>query len=326
MAKKPAKKPIFSDTTARAGSSASKTRTRKLNKRERAKKTKTTQRSKPLPKARVLLWQSLKQLYANKKLFIGIIAVYGVLYLLFVKGISANFQLGSLKDNLTTALGGKMSALGTGVALYGLLLGSASTTSNDSGGIYQTLLIIIVSLALIWALRQTHNKTVKLRTRDAYYKGMFPLVPFAIILIIMFVQFLPALITASLYSVASNSATLATTPEKVVGIGVLLAGLIWTFYMISSSLFAMYIVTLSGATPMASLKAAKQLVRYRRQIIFRKVVFVPAVLLLFSAVVLIPLIILAPPVAEVLFALATIALPAVLHSYFYNLYRSLLND
>ena len=313
-------------TTPKSVPSQNGTRTRKLSKRQKTKKAKTVQRNRALPKARVLFYRSLKQLYEHKKLFLGILAIYGVLYLLFVKGISANFQLGSLRDSLESAFGGKMSALSTGVALYGLLLGSAGTTANDSGGVYQTILLIIVSLALIWALRQTYSKTPKLKIRDAYYKGMFPLVPFMIVLFVIFIQFLPALIVASLYSVAQSSATLVGPLETTIAVVILLAGLSWTFYMVSSSLFAMYIVTLNNATPRASLKAAKQLVKYRRQMIIRKVLFLPMVLLVLSALVLIPLIIFAAPLAEVLFALSTIAIPAVLHSYFYTLYRSLLHE
>lgn len=300
------------------------TRLKKLNRKQSKKQLKTTQKQLPLPNAFVLLSKSLQHLWRNKRLFAGLLLVYAVLYVLFVKGISANFQLGSLRDNLNSAFGGKMSKLNTAVALYGLLLGSSTSSSNQSGSLYQTIFIIIMSLALIWALRQTYAADHKISVRDSFYKGMYPLIPFIGVLFVVMLQFLPALTVGSLYSYVQGNGIVVGFAQQAIATSILVLGMFWTFYMVSSSLFALYIVTLPDARPMASLRAAKKLVKYRRLLIMRKVFTLPVMLLLFSAIVLIPLIILLPVAAELLFMAFTVGLLAVIHSYCYTLYRSLL--
>ena len=299
-------------------------RLKKLTKRQDKKVAKTSQRSLAIPNAWVLLGQSLRHMYRNKKLFGGILLIYGLLYVLFVKGISANFQLGDLRENLNETFGGKMGGLGTGVALYGLLLGSAGSSGSDTGGAYQTVLVIVISLALIWALRVTYGKESEPRIRDSFYKGMYPLVPFIIVSLVIIVQLLPALITTSLFSIIQNNGLAVGALQNSLVVALFAVGLFWSLYMLSSSLFALYIVTLPDTAPFAALKSARNLIRYRRMILIRKVFFLPFILLLFSAVILIPLIILIPVAAEVLFMLFSVVLLGVVHSYLYTLYRRLL--
>jgi hypothetical protein len=320
-AKKPQKKAVKVIKT-NAG-----TRLKKLTRKQSKKQEKVTQRQAQLPNAWVLLGRSLRHLWRNKKLFAGILLVYAVLYILFVKGVSANFQLGSLRSSLDKTFSGKLSGFSSAVALYGLLLGSATTSSNQSGSIFQTFFVVIVSLALIWALRQTYSPNAdakKMKIKDSFYCSTYALIPFLSVLFIIFIQFIPALIVSSLYSIVKSNGVAVGIVQQAIALCILFLGLFWTFYMISGSLFAMYIVTLPNATPRASLKAAKKLVRYRRLIILRKVLLLPIVLLMFSAAVLIPLIILLPIAAELLFIVFTISLLAVIHSYFYTLYRSIL--
>lgn len=300
-------------------------RLRPLSRRQRKIRDKNNQKLKSLPKARQILAAAIKNLWDNKRFFGGILLVYGLLYILLVKGISANFQLGNLKQNLNDAFGGQLGTLNTGLALYGLLLGSAGSGVDATAGTYQTFLLITVSLALIWALRQTHTaKSAKIKARDSYYKGMYPLVQFILVLFVIFLQLLPALIFSSLYSVGQNSGTFVGGLQQIISVGVLIGAVLLSLYWLSSSIFALYIVTLPDARPMASLRAAKKLVRFRRSLIIRKVVFLPIVMLLFSALVLVPLIIFLPVAAELLFVVFSVGSLALVHAYFYNLYRSLL--
>jgi len=299
-------------------------RLRRLERRKESKRERSLQAQKPLPSSWTLLNDSLRQLYRNKRLFLGIIAVYGLLYVLFVKGLSANFQLGTLRQSLNDALGSELGTLGTGVALYGLLLGSAGSGETATAGTYQTTILVLVSLAVIWALRQTFAEPKQLRIRDSFYRGMYPLVPFLLTGMIILLQLLPALIMGSLYSVVQSNGLATNALQQIIAAILLLGGLLLSLYWVSSSLFALYIVTLPHGVPLGSLKAAKKLVRFRRAEVIRKVIFLPLILLLTSAIVLIPLIIFIAPAAEVLFMAFTIAIIAVVHGYFYTLYRSLL--
>jgi hypothetical protein len=297
-------------------------RLRRLTRWQRAKNEKQQQRTTKLPSAWVLLGQSLRRLYRQKRLFLGILIVYALLYILFVKGITANFQLNTLRQELTTTFEGKLNGFSTGVALYGLLLGTATNGASDTASTYQTVLVVIISLALIWALR--YGDYAKARIRESFYKGMYPLVPFVAVGLVLLLQALPALIVSSLFSTIQNSGLAVGALQQLIAIIILALGLFWSLYMLSSSLFALYIVTLPDAYPRAALKAARKLVRFRRIAILRKVLFLPVILLLASAIILIPLIIFVAPAAEILFMIFTILVLSIVHSYFYTLYRSLL--
>ena len=324
ITKKPAQKTVSTKRT------SSGPRVKKLNrkqfKRRSAENLKIAQRQKQLPAAWVLLGQSLKQLYRYKRTFLGVACIYALFYVLFIRGVSANFQLGNLRHNLQTTFNGKLGTVNSGVALFGLLLGTAGTSSGGSAGVYQTILVILISLAVIWALRAGYGKTVKVRIKDSFYKSTGSLIPFIAICLVLVLQLLPALIVSSLYSGVQSGGYLVGWFQRSVAVAILAAGLIWTLYMLSSTLFAMYIVTLDGAKPWSTLRAAKQLVRFRRIIVIRKVLFLPIVLLLFAFIILLPLIIFLPTAAEVLFLIFTILMLPVVHSYLYTLYRSLIND
>ncbi len=319
------KKPLIKKTLALSSKKAG-PRLKKLNKKQHKLVYKKEQQQKKLPPAWTILFLSLKHLYRHKWTFLGILLIYAIFYILFIKGISANFQLGNLRKNLTTTFNGKLNSFNTGVALFGLLLGTAGSGNSESAGIYQTVLVIIVSLAFIWALRASFGNSNKVSIKDSFYKSTGSLIPFIVICVLLVVQLLPALIVGSLYSSVQSSGILVGWFQKGVAIAILVSGVVWTLRMISSTLFALYIVTLADAKPWASIKAARQLVIFRRTIVIRRILFLPVVLLLFSAIVLLPLIIFIPTAAEVLFLIFTILLLGVMHSYFYTLYRRLIND
>jgi hypothetical protein len=94
--------------------------------------------------------------------------------------------------------------------------------------------------------------------------------------------------------------------------------------MVSSSIFALYIVTLPDVTPMQALRSARELVRYRRWSIARKVLFLPVSLLVIAAVIMVPVILLVTPASEWVFFILSMLSIAVIHSYMYSLYRELL--
>jgi hypothetical protein len=277
----------------------------------------------PLPKARTLFAATLKQLWRHKKLFGGIVTIYGLLNLLLVRGLSGSSDLGQLKsalDSLTHGVGGKISS---SLASFAYLLASSGSGNTATSGMYQSVLLIICSLAFIWALRQVlANHTV--RIRDSFYQGMYPLVPFMLTFLLLGVQLLPLVIGGSLYSTVISNGIAVHFWEKTLWL-VLFIGLgLWSLRMITASVFAVYITTLPDMTPLRAYRSARQLVYGRRLYIWRKLIFLPVVLLLLAAAIELPLILFLTPVAAwIFFALSMLALPIV-HSYLYNLYREML--
>jgi hypothetical protein len=178
-------------------------------------------------------------------------------------------------------------------------------------------------LAELWALRQVYANN-KPRVRDAFYQGMYPLVPFILILLVIGLEIVPLAVGAFLYTTVVNNGIAATAVEQAMWLLLFLVFAVATVYMLCSTLFALYIVTLPNTTPMAALRSSRQLVLHRRWTIVRKLLFLPVALIALTAVIVTPLIIFAAPIAPwVFFGLSTLLLPVV-HAYLYSLYRSML--
>lgn len=275
-----------------------------------------------LPSAWKLLGQTLSTLWHNKRVFLGLAVVYGVLNLVLVRGLNGGADISSLKQQMAASLGNP-GQLATDFSVFVSLLGSSGNDANPAAGPYQFFLLLVVSLATIWAARQVMAGHA-VRVRDAFYRGMYPLVPFVLVFVVVLLQTLPLLIGGLLYTIVVNVGIAATPVEQMLWGLLALVLAIVTIYMLCSSLFALYIVTLPDMTPRRALKSARQLVRYRRGQIFRKLLFLPLALLGMAAVVVLPFIWLVPPVAQWVFFAYSMLTLVIVHTYMYRLYKALL--
>lgn len=276
-----------------------------------------------LPSVYRLTRQAWEVLWRHRKLFAGLTIVYGLLNLILVQGLASSTDVASLKKELDSVFTGNAGALVTGVGVFAVLVSSAGNSSSQTAGAYQIILSLITSLAVIWSLRQVMmDKTV--RVKDAYYQGMYPFIPLVLVMLVIVLQLLPLLIGAGLYSiVVSNGIAIGIIEKLAFGL-VALALACWTIYMLSSSIFAIYIVTLPDMTPRKALKSAKGLVKSRRWSVIRKIIALPIILLIVSAVIMLPIILIITPLAQWVFFILTMFGLVALHTYLYTLYRDLL--
>ncbi len=277
----------------------------------------------PLRSAFKILFQAMVTLRTHWRLFLTITVIYGVLTVILVHGLGGSLNLTGLKNELKSGFSGRWSSLLTGVTLFSYLLGSAGTSVNPAGGVYQTILVIIISLVTIWALRQVVAGS-NIRARDAFYKGLYPLVPFILVLLVVGLQLIPLLLGSWLYATVVTNSIAITAFEKFVWAVLAFLLVLLSLYMVCSSIFALYIVTLPDMTPMKALRSARQLVRYRRWTVVRRLLFLPVALLILGAVIMIPLIIFLTPLAEWVFFFLTMFMLVVFNTYMYTLYRELL--
>lgn len=273
-----------------------------------------------VPGAPRLLAGAVKVLGSNWKVFAGIIGVYALLNILFAQGLAALQNLDSAKTSLDQAESSS-GALVTGLALFVSLAGFANT--DPAAAVYQFVLALIASLAVVWALRQVYAQNM-VRVRDAFYKGMFPLVPFVLVLLVIGVQLIPFLIGAFVYSIVSATGVAASAAELVLWGTMFFLLALASLYMVASSIFALYIVCLPDMTPIQALRSARKLVLGRRWMVLRKVVFLPIAIVLLALVLLMPLLVYATAIAGWVYFLYSMAGLAIVHSYMYRLYRSLL--
>ena len=278
----------------------------------------------PLPSWWELFKKSLSLIGENKKQIAWFFVIYGALNLILVRGIESPVDTESLKETFNIIFDSETATLATGFTSFGLLL-DAST--RGAGGElaqgYQTILLIISTLALIWLYRnqQAGNKvTMKM----AFYRGMYPLIPFVLVLAVIGLQMFPAIVGNFLYTAVIEAGLVVSGTEQAVWLVFFFATVLLSLYMVSSSVIALFIVTLPEMQPMESLRQATELVRYRRFALLRKAFAAMIIVFAILFVVVLPILFIAPALAEwMFFSVTVIAVPLIV-GYLFSLYRELL--
>lgn len=277
--------------------------------------------NKPLPGIWRLLKQALLPLRQHKKLFIGIMVINFGLSIIFASVISSSIDFVSVKDELNQAFGGELDKVTSATTLFAYLLNSAGGQAGGSN--YQLFITLITSLATIWAIRQVLAGE-RIRVRQAFYQGMYPLVPFMLVLFVIALQLLPFLIGSSLLSTVIQNGLAISGAEQAVWWVVFGLLSLLSLYLVLSSIFALYISTLPNMTPIKALRSARGLVLHRRLSVGLRLLGLPIVLGIIYFGVLVPLIFLVPVlVVPAFLAVGSFSL-VLTHSYLYNLYRALL--
>lgn len=244
----------------------------------------------------------------------SIVLVYTLINLIFASGLSSfNSTITSVEDVVGQSPG----------AFSGGLDGFVSLLGSGSGSALQSVLVIIESLVIIWALRHLLAGK-KIGVKEAYYHATGPLIPFVLVILVIIIQLLPLTLGTAALGVVLTS--VFTSDAAVTIIFSILFALLaaWSLYMLCSSIMAMYIVTLPNMPPRHALRAAKNLVSFRRWQLMRRLVFLPIFLLLVMAVIILPLVLLLPSLAVIVFYLLGMVALLFGHAYLYSLYRSLL--
>ena len=274
--------------------------------------------------ARRLLVRSATQLWRYKKVLGGVLLVYAVLQLVFVQGVLGS-DFAEMSELVKGLMDGAWAGLASGVTLLSYLAGSAGQAATAEAGIYQTVLLVFVSLAFIWGLRQLlADKTI--RIRDTFYQGMYPLVPFLLVVAVIGLQLIPLLIGSWLYQTVVSVGIAVSFIEQAIWLLIFGVLGVLSLYMVLSSIFALYIVTLPNMTPMRALRSARQLVLHRRLAVLWRLLFLAIVIVILGSLVLLPIIMFVPVLAPWVFYLLTVLAVGLAHTYVYDLYRELLRE
>lgn len=297
-------------------------RVRRLTKKQhRSKAKKQVRQLKPLPGSFRLTWDVLLAIRRYWRTLGGIVTVYLLLNILFASGIgniSASFDI--IKEDLKTS---SSDGLWRAAAGFTSLVGSSGTSGSPTGSTLQSALFVLASLVIIWALRHLMAGQL-VSVKQAYYKSMAPLIPFLLVLVVIIIQLLPVTIGAGILAAVATSVFTDTTIATIVTsiLFVMLAG--WSLYMVSASLFALYIVTLPDMEPRQALRSARELVSFRRLAVIRKIFFMPIFILAVMAAIIVPLILYASAIVPAVFYVLSMLSILFIHTYLYSLYRSLL--
>lgn len=276
--------------------------------------------NKRLPGIFKLVKLSLVPIKKNKKLFYGLIFLQFLISIIFVIGIDSIYNFLTVKSDIQAVFGDVGGKYAQSIALLSYVIGLGT---DSFGSNLQFFITLIFSLAIIWSIRQvTAGENV--RVKQAFYEGMYPMIPLLIVIFIIGLQLIPLTIGNFLISAVISGGIAITFIEQ--SLWWVLFGLLalLSIYMVLSSIFALYIVTLPGMTPLKALRSARGLVQHRRISVALRLLGLPAVGLLFYVVVLIPLILIIPILVVPMFALLGSFGLFFAHSYVYNLYRELL--
>lgn len=276
--------------------------------------------TKKLPGIVKLVKLSLKPLKMNKKLFFGFILLQFILSIVFVIGVDSVYNFLSVKENAQNTFAEADGKYAQSFALLGYVIGLSTkgTASN-----LQFFLTLIFSLAIIWSIRQVlAGEHIVLK--QAFYQGMYPIIPFLLVLLVIGLQLVPFSIGNFLITAVISGGLAASLAEQFIWWLVFGLLALLSLYMLMSSIFALYMVTLPDMTPLKALRSARRLVMHRRIGIGLRLLGLPFLAVLAYMLVMLPLILILPVLVVPIFAFLNSFGLFFVHSYIYNLYRELL--
>lgn len=250
--------------------------------------------------------------------FAGISIVYGFGVLIFVR----SFSISSSAVESVASKSGLMGKLGGTVSQIANLLNDANISLSTASSVYQIIISTICCLALIWTFRQvlSHEKA---SLKQSFYQGMSPLIKYLLVLAMFGVHLLPLAIGAYIFSIIINSGVY-TTFELWVTLIIFLALSLWTLWLITHSMFALFIATLPEMTPVRALRSAKKMVYRRRLIIWRKLLGAIILAALVVVMVMLPFVLWWTTAAPwIVYLLSVLAIP-ISQAYLYTIYREIL--
>lgn len=294
-----------------------------------------------LPKSITFVKEVHKTLWRERRTFLLMAIVFTLLYIVMV-GFIAQDEYTALSDTLkqtsSDVLTGTFGSIEQAGVLLLSLVGSATSSYGDEAQqVMSGLLFLLLWLSVVWFLR---NRLAggKAKLRDALYNSGAPLMSTLMVMVLIAIQTIPLAIAVIGYYAAASSGLLDSgIPAMLFWIGAALLAVL-TFYWVSSSIFAMAIVTLPGVYPYKAIKSAGDIVLGRRvRIVWRWVVMF-IVLALWWLVIMVPVILLEGwarstwpvlvdvPIVPVVMVVAIVMSVIWVATYVYLLYRKVVDN
>lgn len=229
------------------------------------------------------------------KTFALLAVVYSLLYAVLV-GIQSQDSYTTLVDTLKQTSGDIFSGNWGAIGQAGLLFVSISSlgvseSSTEAQQIFSVLVFLMAWLTTVWLLRNL-LAGYKVRLRDGLYNSGSPLFAMAVLALVIAAQLIPAALAFLGYTAAAGSGLLEGGAASMlfwIGAGLLC---VLSLYWITSSLFAMIIITVPGTYPYQAIKAAGDLMIGRRIKILLRWLWMALMVVLAWLLVLIPIILL----------------------------------
>jgi hypothetical protein len=264
-----------------------------------------------------MLWQ-------HRGLFLCIVAVLVVLELSLAGALITRDHFAQAKQSIDMT-GGALNSISGGFTLLVSMFSLTGQGGSPAGAVYQIIILTIISLAMIYALRHVYGKdATPIIMRAAFYNGMYPLVPYLLVLLVIIAEVLPMALGVGLYTIVGANGLATSLTEQLIWVPLTLALTMLSLYLLASTVFGLYIATLPDMTPMRALRSAREFVAARRFAVIRKLLFIPFAALTVTALLVVPSIMFLGFIAPWIFFAVIMLLFPIVHGYMYALYRALL--
>jgi hypothetical protein len=281
-------------------------------------------------------------LWGHRKLFACVVIAYALITIAVVN-LSSEALYSQMRDTINQSSGETFVGAWGEVGKAGLLLVAGVTGSfNESSAttqtqVYVTLIGLLTWLTIVWLLRAILAGR-KPKMRDGLYNAGAPIVSTFLVATVIVFQLLPLALAIFGYNAAVASGLLEGGVEAMMFWSV--AGLltVLSLYWITSTIFALVVVTLPGMYPMQALRTAGDLVIGRRVRILLRLLWMAMIVVLTWVVTVIPIILFDGWLKAVLPSISWLPLvPLTLlimgsltivwsASYVYLLYRRIVED
>ena len=301
------------------------------------------QRKTELPSLTSQASAAFKMFFKFWKIFLPLLLIFVGIYIFLIGAMSEN-TLADVRANVEQTnkdvADGKIGTVGkAGLTLLGIISTGGLTTMNDAQVVIAVLLFAIIWLVTIYLARHLLAGHQEIKMRDGFYSALSPLVSTLMVGLIIFLEAVPIMLTIIVFQVALTTEFLSTPFYALLFFMFAALMITLSLYLLSSSFFAIIVVSAPGLYPLTAVRMAKNLIMGRRLRFLIRVFYLVIIVALLYLLLLMPAIIL-DGVLKAQFAwLAESKIPFVaiiqlsitvfifiyLSIYFYLFYRALLD-
>ena len=301
------------------------------------------QRKTELPSLTSQASAAFKMFFKFWKIFLPLLLIFVGLYIFLIGAMSEN-TLADVKANVEQTnkdvADGKIGTVGkAGLTLLGIISTGGLTTMNDAQIVIAVLLFTIIWLVTIYLARHLLAGHQEIKMRDGFYSALSPLVSTLVVGLIIFLEAVPIMLTIIVFQVALTTEFLSTPFYALLFFMFAALMITLSLYLLSSSFFAIIVVSAPGLYPLTAVRMAKNLIMGRRLRFLIRVFYLVIIVALLYLLLLMPAIIfdgalkaqfawLAEskiPFVAIIQLTITIFIFIYLSIYFYLFYRALLD-
>lgn len=301
------------------------------------------QRKTELPSLTSQASAAFKMFFKFWKIFLPLLLIFVGLYIFLIGAMSEN-TLADVRANVEQTnkdvADGKIGTVGkAGLTLLGIISTGGLTTMNDAQIVIAVLLFTIIWLVTIYLARHLLAGHQEIKMRDGFYSALSPLVSTLVVGLIIFLEAVPIMLTIIVFQVALTTEFLSTPFYALLFFMFAALMITLSLYLLSSSFFAIIVVSAPGLYPLTAVRMAKNLIMGRRLRFLIRVFYLVIIVALLYLLLLMPAIILDGALKTQFAWLAESKIPFVaiiqltitvfifiyLSIYFYLFYRALLD-